>query len=790
MIIGVSLQFTAAPAQDDPGGIRILGPGGGGAQFIPTISPADPNLVFVRCDMTGAYVTEDGGRTWRMFHLRTVVQDFEFDPSQPDVVYAANSGLYRSGDRGRTWQLIYPKPESVVREAMDGDHASHYFITRDGMPDAQILKVRVDPADPKRIWIALGPAPGREPAVRILLSEDDGAGWQVLGALPGRQALGLFPGIWTGRSRELTAFTESSAARFGAPGAPIRRLSVPAPELRAVDGGARSGKPLLYALAAGPRESGDGIWISQDLGEGWVAGLGNLEDAIRAGERPVRFQTLAVSEGHPETAYLSTMAFWIPENGIPQRYSGIMKTADGGKRWEWVLSISGGDVTSANFTGGWLHRQLGWFSSPTHLGVAPGRPDTVYGTDSGRTFKSEDGGRQWSQLISEDFPDGSARSRGMDVTTTYGIHFDPFNPDHLFITYTDIGLFHSWDGGRTWHHAIAGIPRQWRNTCYWLEFDPAVRGRVWSVWSNVHDLPRPKMFRSGNLVNGNQKGGVAVSGDGGRWWELLQVGVMGEDGLHRDGMRPGAVPTHLVLDPDSPVNSRTLYVADFGFGVWKTTDGGQTWQLKNRGIDPGNLNCWRLTRLPSGALLLLVARGGLEGQEIITGAMYRSDDGAENWRRLDLPSGVTAPNDLITDPARAERWYLSTWPSFESDRGKGGGLYRTEDSGGSWQRLLPESLHVYASALDPRQPGVLYAGTFNSMLLRSGDDGATWQRLGGYGFKWGHRPVPDIHHPGMLYLTTFGGSVYYGPAQGLKLQFEDITNFPVPVPEALSPDQR
>src|SRR3990172_7817567 len=74
---------------------RVLGPGGGGAMFLPTVNPADPQNVFLRCDMTGAYVTHDGGESWRMFHLRAVVRDFEFDPSHPDVIYASNTGLYR-----------------------------------------------------------------------------------------------------------------------------------------------------------------------------------------------------------------------------------------------------------------------------------------------------------------------------------------------------------------------------------------------------------------------------------------------------------------------------------------------------------------------------------------------------------------------------------------------------------------------------------------------------------------------------------------------------------------------
>jgi len=53
-------------ARDD--GWRILGPGGG-AQFIPAISPHDSRRVPVACDMTGSYLTEDGGASWRMFNL-------------------------------------------------------------------------------------------------------------------------------------------------------------------------------------------------------------------------------------------------------------------------------------------------------------------------------------------------------------------------------------------------------------------------------------------------------------------------------------------------------------------------------------------------------------------------------------------------------------------------------------------------------------------------------------------------------------------------------------------------
>lgn len=42
----------------------------------------------------------------------------------------------------------------------------------------------------------------------------------------------------------------------------------------------------------------------------------------------------------------------------------------------------------------------------------------------------------------------------------------------------------------------------------------------------------------------------------------------------------------------------------------------------------------------------------------------------------------------------------------------------------------------------------------------------------------GQRAVPDINNPGMIFLSTYGGSVFYGPATGIPGAFEDIENMP------------
>ncbi len=84
------------------GSWRILGPGGGGAQYNPLPSPHDKSTILVSTDMTGCFVTHDGGASWRMFYLRWTCT-FAYDPKNPDIYYATayTSGLYRSADRGK-----------------------------------------------------------------------------------------------------------------------------------------------------------------------------------------------------------------------------------------------------------------------------------------------------------------------------------------------------------------------------------------------------------------------------------------------------------------------------------------------------------------------------------------------------------------------------------------------------------------------------------------------------------------------------------------------------------------
>ena len=769
---------------------KVIGPGGGGGVFLPTISPFDEDFIFTHCDMTGSYVSYDGGRNWRMFNLWTVPVDFEFDPNNSKTVYAASRGyrhsegrgsglslLYRSEDRGERWKIVYPdvRKAKKVESLQNLDLLPSELI--EGALDGSIDKIRVDPANSHRIYIGLSPlrsyigGSGKSNdsnAAMLVLSTDYGESWSLLARLPGQNVKAIFPGSLNNRFGEVTIFTENACVRINEKTGEIKKLALPVDRIIAIEGGTGKSGNLIYLVSPSFRSMGEiagGVYLSEDFGENWIKINNGLFNNIAKGKAPAFRRGLGVCKSKPEVAYISTINPVSLEDGTIEEQYCIFKTEDAGKDWKPVLlaSTPRGYITD-NFKGSWMERSFdpGWGGSPINLGVAPSNPDICFAGDNGRGYKTTDGGKSWEQVYSQNLPDGSVASGGLDVTTCYGVHFDPFNKDHFFISYTDMGLFHTFNGGKSWFHSLNGIPRPWQNTCYWIGFDPELKGRVWSVWANAHDLPRDKMF--GDSGFDRFQGGVAVSDDDGRTWKS------------NNGIPDNAVCTNILIDPDSPVEARIMYVSVFDKGVYKSTDGGKNWMEVNNGLGE-NLFAWQLQHVSTGRLFVLFSRGKRKGRTV-NGAIYYSDDQAAGWNQLSLPDGVNAPHDLLIDPSDANRMYLSCWPRTLDGRDHFGGVFKTIDGGLSWKQVFDEKVRVNSAGLDPKQPDVVFINTFQNAAYRSDNFGETWTRIEGYRFKWGQRAIPDIYHPGMLYLTTYGGSVYYGPAAGVPGAFEDIENMP------------
>ena len=723
-----SMNLTARASE-----FRIVGPGGGGAMFHPTVSPHDSREVLVACDMTGSYITHDGGKSWRMFSLRSPVHFFAFDPLQSHVLYAATEVLWRSTDDGESWNLVWPAPSTVEGVRMNSDHADETILAS-ANPLGEITALAIDPGNSH----ILTAATVKDGAAAVYVSRDDGRDWERVAALaePGKK-LWIDPHSAVGDRDVYVAGKGSITVRQGG-----KWQSRPAPSgVAFTDVTAGFSSPHAVKLYAA---SEAGAWVSNDGAATWgLAPLPGKNAQVRA---------VATSLDHPDTGYASYNHLQLDG----RTWMGVAKTLDGGRTWTLVWKED--KTVAPNLHDAWLADEFGpeWGENPLGLAVADQDPNLAYGTDFGRTMQSTDGGANWQAVYSRKEPGAGWASTGLDVTTTYGYLFDPFDARRRFIPTTDIGLFRSEDDGRSWNRSMVGVPKAWTNTAYWVAFDPDVRGKMWGVMSETHDLPRPKMWRRTDVAS--YRGGVCVSLDGGRTWKPSNQGM------------PETAPTHIVLDPTSPAGKRVLWVTAMGRGVYKSTDDGATWTLKNNGIVQHDPLAWRLARADDGTLYVVIARRSEDGSIGTSGDgdLYKSTDGAESWVKANLPVGTNGPNGLAIDPHDPRRLYLAAWGRATGMNGVGGGIYLSTDQGGTWRPVLDRDQHIYDVTIDPHDANILYAAGFESSAWRSSDRGEHWTRIPGYNFKWGQRVMPDLTDSSMIYISTFGGSVWHGPSNGAQ----------------------
>ena len=280
LLLALVLFVSGVVRAERPGGFEVIGPGGGGAMFHPIVSPHDPSTILDACDMTGSYITHNGGASWRMFNLRGVVRFFVFDPTLPNVIYAQNDNLWRSRDSGETWTLVSPPPSTIQSISMASDHSDEKVISSSEVPGS-ITALAIDPSDSNHLYVA-----GDEGTPGLFESQDMGAHWTRTTDLPevvnhiwisGKPAKSI---LAIGKHR----IVEGRDEKF--------RVSSTTFEITAASAGrADSGAWTIYATSEA------GIAVSTDAGASWKnSPLPGTGAHVRA---------IATSFPHPQTAYVS-----------------------------------------------------------------------------------------------------------------------------------------------------------------------------------------------------------------------------------------------------------------------------------------------------------------------------------------------------------------------------------------------------------------------------------------------------------------------------------------------------
>jgi photosystem II stability/assembly factor-like uncharacterized protein len=341
---------------------------------------------------------------------------------------------------------------------------------------------------------------------------------------------------------------------------------------------------------------------------------------------------------------------------------------------------------------------------------------------------------------------------GLEVTASRGYYFDPFDANRTYAGFDDIGLTRSPDRGKTWIPSTKGSP--WGNTFYHVLFDPQVKGRMYAAASNRHDIPH-WLHISPNTPK--QAGGVVVSDDHGKNWTVLGTGL------------PKLPCTWVCMDPKSP---KTLYTTLYEGGVYKSTDGGQTWVNKSSGLgNPGNLHVLMVKVHPKSGDVFCSITAMREGARDfrVPGGLWKSSDGGETWTDLTKELKLLWATGFALDPNDPNFIYLAT---ATSPAGGQGGVYKTADGGKTWRKLMgdadfakagpPAYVQAMSVTLHPDKPDHVYVGTETHGLWMSPDAGKTWKKFENIPFKPVSNVTFDPKDTTVMYVATTGCGVWRG----------------------------
>ncbi len=179
-------------------------------------------------------------------------------------------------------------------------------------------------------------------------------------------------------------------------------------------------------------------------------------------------------------------------------------------------------------------------------------------------------------------------------------------------------------------------------------------------------------------------GGIWKTEDGGRTWENISDGFFG-----------GSIGSITVSKSDHNV----IYVGggektvrgnvSSGYGIWKSVDAGKTWT--SMGLK-GSRHVTRISVHPTNPDIVYASVMGNIYKSTSERGVYKSTDGGKSWRKVLFANEHAGAVDLIIDPNNPRNLYASTWrvqrtPYNLSSGGEGSALWKSTDSGETWKEI-------------------------------------------------------------------------------------------------------
>jgi photosystem II stability/assembly factor-like uncharacterized protein len=646
--------------------------------------PGNPLVMYSGGASGGLFKTEDGGVRWfPIFDDQEVssVSALAMAPSDHNQIWAGTGetflirpahamgdGIYKSTDAGATWK--------------------HSGLDETG----RIGRIRVHPTNPDIVYAcALGHTYGPQATRGVYRTEDGGESWELV----------------------LHVSEESGCVDLALDSNNPRFLYAAIWDVHINTWGLNSGGP------------DSGVWRTEDGGDNWerVSSVGRGLPASNG--QTIGKIALEVAPSDPGRVYVLT------EEDAPRLY----RSNNYGRTWQHV---------STNHT---MNERASYY---TRIGVDPENADKLYFI-SVRFSTSVDGGR----TLVQNGPNGGG--------DTHDIWIDPTDPDYIIVG-DDVGNTNVSHDGRSFRRHRLPFAQM-----YHVAVDDEVPYNVYGNRQDGYSYRGPSNSRTGSIplglwqdVGGCESGfaqplpddsNIVWSGcyDGGleiydhrnkqvrnvRVWPEAAYGWAPEDLQVRWHWN---FPIHI-----SPHDSDVVYVGSQF--VHRTDNGGHSWEaispdltlnLKDHQQSSGGVAIDNLMTY-DGSLVFAIAESPLERGTIWVGTndgqVQLSRDAGATWSNVtenipDLPPWGTVAN---VEPSRFDAGTAYISVDLHQMANFDPWIYKTDDYGENWAKIstgIPSSPHSFVHVVreDPKRPGMLFAGTDNSVWMTL-DDGDNWTKL-------------------------------------------------------------
>jgi photosystem II stability/assembly factor-like uncharacterized protein len=342
---------------------------------------------------------------------------------------------------------------------------------------------------------------------------------------------------------------------------------------------------------------------------------------------------------------------------------------------------------------------------PSSLAIDPRRPDRLLVPTGRGIEESLDGGFHWSLIA-------------LDTPPYDGIAFDPTRADLLYGATGQV-LLRSVDAGKTWStlsipglvisvavavNGMAFAVSLQQSTFTSTLFRSADQGQTWSAMPS----PGPSQFQveldpvSPGTLYAIAPTGIFRSTDGGGTWEPRGTGYA----------------IGFAIDPRNPA---TLYAGALRGVLWKSVDAGATWQPTGSGL-PDQLASLLVDPFSSETLYAGLFRGGL----------FVSSDSAATWLRADRGLMSSTIGTLSLASSKPGRILAGTASSSKYDSAD---LYLSDDGGRNWA-FVRSFWDISALAVDPSDSSAILVGSgsckggyCSGAMWKSADGGQSWSSL-------------------------------------------------------------